>query len=324
MDIFLAVVYVILGLILLAYASDWFVDGAAGIAKRLNISDLAIGLTIVAFGTSAPELVVSVLAAWNGGSEIALANVIGSNTFNILVVLGVASIIYPLKVTKPTIWRGIPFSLFAILVLGVMANTALIDRGGEASVSRSEAIILLAFFIVFIYYVMGISRDAPSNEAKGLPKAETMTWPRSTWLICIGLAGLIVGGRLTVDGAVSFATWLGVSQTLIGLTIVAAGTSLPELATSVQAARKKRDDIAVGNIVGSNIFNVFFIVGIAGLVRPLSISPFLIMDGAVAAVATILLFACLFIGRRHMIDRWQGIGFIGGYGAYLLYLVLRG
>lgn len=324
MSILLAVLMVGLGLVLLTFASDWLVEGASALAKRLKVSDLVIGLTIVAFGTSAPELVVSVVSAWQGNVDISLANVIGSNIFNILAILGIAAIIYPLSVTKSTIWKEIPFSLLAVLVLGFLVSGFGLDGVKDGVISGSDAMILLSFFVIFLYYVYGMAKQAPTNEADGLPQGPQMSLGKSAFWIIGGLIGLVIGGKFTVDGAVTIATWLGVSQTLIGLTIVAAGTSLPELATSVQAARKKKDDIAVGNIVGSNIFNIFFILGVAGLIRPLPINSSLVTDMAVASAATFVLFASMFIGRKHKIDRWQGIGYLLLYVAYVGYLIVRG
>jgi cation:H+ antiporter len=324
MTIVLAGLSIIFGLGLLTYASDWLVEGASALAKRLKISDLAIGLTIVAFGTSAPELVVSVVSAVQGNVDISVANVIGSNIFNILAILGIAAIIYPLRVTRSTVWREIPFALLAVFVLGLMVNAFLLDAGSDNVISRSDAVILLGFFAIFLVYVYGMAKHAPKSEAEGLPQGESMpSWKMFLW-ITGGLIGLVVGGRFTVDGATTIATWLGVSQTLIGLTIVAVGTSLPELATSVQAARKKKDDIAVGNIVGSNIFNIFLILGVGGLVRPLPINSSLLLDGAVASGATLLLFGSMFIGNRGKIDRWQGVGYLLLYIVYVGYLLVRG
>lgn len=324
MTIAFALLSIAFGLGLLTFASDWLVEGASSLAKRLRISDLAIGLTIVAFGTSAPELVVSVVSAIQGNVDISVANVLGSNIFNILAILGIAAIIYPLTVTKSTIWKEIPFSLLAVLVLGFMVNSFRIDSVGDSTITGSDAMILLSFFVIFLYYVYGMMKHAPKDEADGLPEGAQMSLGKSAIWITGGLIGLVIGGRFTVDGAVTVATWLGVSQTLIGLTIVAAGTSLPELATSVQAARKKKSDIAVGNIVGSNLFNVFLILGVAGLIRPLPISDALLFDGAIASAATFLLFASMFIGRKHKIDRWQGVGYLLLYVAYVGYLIVRG
>lgn len=324
MSLFIAIVLVVGGLTLVTFASDWLVEGASALAHRLNVSDLAIGLTIVAFGTSAPELTVSFISAWQGNVDISVANVIGSNIFNILAVLGIAAMIYPLRVTKSTIWREIPFSLLAVLVLGLMVNAFRLDALTDAVITRSEAMVLLGFFLIFLTYVYGMARHAPKKEEEGLPEAGRMTLGKSFAWIVFGLVGLVIGGKFAVDGAVTIATWFGVSQTLIGLTIVAVGTSLPELATSVQAARKKKSDIAVGNIVGSNIFNIFLILGVSGLVRPLPINNALLVDGAMASAATFLLFASMFIGARHKISRWQGIVYVLLYVGYLGYLILRG
>ncbi len=324
MTLFLAVLAVVAGLIVLTLASDWLVEGASALAKRFHVSDLVIGLTIVSFGTSAPELIVSVVSAIQGNADISIANVIGSNITNILLILGVASIIYPLKVTKSTIWREIPFALLAILVLGPMVNSFGLNGFPDSVISRSDALILLALFLFFLYYVYGMAKHAPKDEVEGLPKGTEMHLRKTLIWIVGGLIGLTLGGKMTVDGAVTIATWFGISQKLIGLTIVAIGTSLPELATSVQAARKKKADIAVGNIVGSNIFNVFLILGVAALVRPLHVDASLMFDGFVASLATLLLFLSMFFGKKHRLDRWQGAIFVLMYIAYLVYVVFRG
>lgn len=316
MSILLAAALLVIGFIFLVYGSDWLVDGASALAKKMRVSDLVIGLTIVAFGTSAPELVVSTISAWQGNVDIAIANVVGSNVFNILVILGVAAIIYPLSVTRSTIWKEIPLSLLAALVLGVMATRGQLDR--------ADAFILLGFFSIFLVYMLEMAKAARASELDGMTDAALMTGPKMAVMIIGGLVGLVIGGKLVVDSAVHIATWFGISQALIGLTIVAAGTSLPELATSVRAAMKKKDDIAVGNVVGSNIFNIFFILGTSAVIRPLSFSAGAGIDILVCIVATLVLFAVMFIGRRHKIDRWQGIIFIIAYLVYLGYLIQRG
>ncbi|MCC7522911.1 calcium/sodium antiporter [Candidatus Uhrbacteria bacterium] len=316
MSLLIPLLLLVAGFVLLVFGSDWLVDGASALAKRLRVSDLVIGLTIVAFGTSAPELVVSSISAWQGSADIAIANVIGSNTFNILVILGIAAIIYPLTVTRSTIWKEIPLSLLAVFVVGLIATRRVLIW--------TDALILLSFFSIFLVYMLEMAKSARAEEKEGMADTHLMSGGKMALMIICGLIALVFGGKMVVDSAVQIATWLGISQALIGLTIVAAGTSLPELATSVRAAMKKKDDIAVGNVVGSNIFNAFFILGASGLISPLAFSAGSTVDIAVCAVATLLLFGVMFIGRKHKIDRWQGVLFVLLYVAYLGYLIQRG
>src|SRR4030042_1379063 len=249
-------VLIIVGFVLLIKGADLLVEGASSIARALKVSDLVIGLTIVAFGTSTPELVVNVFAAVEGNAEIAIGNVVGSNIFNILIILGLSSMIFPLIVTHGTVWIEIPMTLAAAALLGLK---------------------------------------------------------KSILMIILGLAGLFVGAKFVVDGAVKMASALGVSESLIALTIVAAGTSLPELATSVVAAYKKNSDIAVGNIVGSNIFNIFLILGVSALIRPIPLQPKSNIDIGVAVFASFALFIVMFTGKKGVLDRWGGFLFVASY-----------
>jgi cation:H+ antiporter len=310
----------IIGFVILIKGADWLVDGASSLAKRFNISNLVIGLTIVAFGTSAPEMVVNIIAGINGNAELAIGNIVGSNIANILLILGVSAIIYPLTVHLNTVWKEIPLSLLAILVLTIMANDILIDRASASVITRADGFILIAFFIIFLYYTVGIAKSSHERGEEVVP----MKLGRSLLLIIIGLAGLLVGGNWIVNGAVKIATLLGMSQRLIGLTIVAVGTSLPELATSAMAAYKKQSDIAIGNVVGSNIFNVFWILGVSALINPLPSQPAVNIDLGMAIFASMLLFGCFFIGARHMLERWQGIFFLIIYAAYITFLIIKG
>lgn len=311
-----------IGFIFLIKGADWLVTGASSLAYRFGVSSLIVGLTIVAFGTSAPELIVSLLASVNGSTDIAIGNVIGSNIANILLILGISSIIYPLAVQKSTAWKEIPFALLGVLVLLIVSNDQLIDGGYASMISHIDGLVLIAFFIIFLCYIFSTAFNA-SKEKK-----ETVTTnfkPLNVTLqILGGLVGLVIGGKWIVDSAVFFASSLGVSESLIGLTIVAIGTSLPELATSAVAAYKKDVDIAVGNIVGSNIFNVFWILGLSSIVTPL---PFAISsngDVLVAIGATLLLFLALFVGKKYTIQKWQGIAFVLLYALYIVYLIMRG
>ena len=307
------------GFVLLTFGANWLVDGAASIAKKFNIPNLIIGLTIVAFGTSAPELVVNVLASLNGNSDIAIGNVVGSNIFNILAILGIAAIIYPLKVHSNTIFKEIPLSLLAALVLFVTANDMLLDKDLTNAVSRIDGIIYLSFFIIFIYYTVDMARKKKDDESE--EEVKVFSTIKSVLFVIAGLAGLVIGGKWIVDGAVAIATNLGISEAVTGLTIVAVGTSLPELATSVVAAMKRNTDIAIGNVVGSNIFNIFFILGISSLIKPLPFASGSNFDIGMVILASLLLVLFIFLGKGRQITRGEGIVFVASYVGYLGYLV---
>jgi cation:H+ antiporter len=314
----LTYVLFIIGFVILIKGADLLVDGAASVAKKFNISSIVIGLTIVAFGTSAPEFVVNIFASVKGNSEIAIGNILGSNIVNIFFILGIAAVIHPIVAKENTAWKEIPLSLLAAIILGVLANDALIDGGSFSGLTRIDGIVLLSFFIIFMYYTFGISKvtgDEENIEIKLLSSGKAAIF------ILGGLTGLIVGGKWIVDGAVKIAEFFDVSQSLIGLTVVAIGTSLPELATSAVAAYKKQADIAIGNVIGSNIFNTFWILGVSAVIRPL---PFLRAsnpDILMNIFASALLFAILFIGKRHIVERWQGYLMIAIYTGYIVFLV---
>ena len=319
----LTYVLLIVGFALLIKGADFLVEGSSSIARILKVSDLVVGLTIVAFGTSTPELVVNIFAGIQGNADIAIGNVVGSNIFNILMILGIASAIFPLTVTRGTVWVEIPLTLAAAALLGVLANDHLLTGSDFRGLSRVDAFILLGCFAAFVYYVFLIARrkekdaDAPApSKAAGMAK--------SVVIVVLGLVGLFVGAKFVVDGAVALAASLGVSESLIALTIVAAGTSLPELATSAVAAHKKNCDIAVGNIVGSNIFNIFFILGISALIRPIPLQPKSNIDIGVAVFASLALFVVMFSGKKHVLDRWEGLLFIALYVIYVGFLIVQG
>ncbi|MBU1118263.1 calcium/sodium antiporter [Patescibacteria group bacterium] len=315
-------VLLIVGFVILIKAADMLVDGSSSIAKKFGISSLMIGLTIVAFGTSAPELVVNILSSLNGNSEIAIGNILGSNISNVLLILGITALVYPLKVSKGTTWKEIPLSLLGSLALLFAANDQLIDGGPFSALSRIDGILFLFFFVVFIYYTFGIAKVAGKVEEDKKVKKRSM--PSSIIFILIGMFGLFLGGKWVVDSAVAIAQNFGLSESLVGLTVVAIGTSLPELATSVMAALRKNADIAVGNIVGSNIFNVFWILGVSAVIKPLPFNPSINLDMIVAILAIVILFVTLFFGKKRMIERWQGALFVGSYVAYVVFLVIRG
>ena len=316
----LSTVLLLVGFVLLIKGGDYLVNGASSIAKKYKISNIVIGLTVVSFGTSAPELIVNILASINGSADLAISNILGSNLSNILLILGITAIIYPLKVKKGTTWKEIPFSLLSVIALGLMVNDVMFDNGATTILSRSEALVLILFFIIFIYYTFGISK---AEGGKG-EKVEMYSMGKSIGMVLIGMAGLALGGHWVVQGAIEIAKLLNVSEALIGLTIVAIGTSLPELVTSVIAAKKKQADIAIGNVVGSNIFNVLWILGISGTIQAIEFSPALNFDIALVILATLLLFVYMFWGKNHTLQRWQGYSFVSIYVVYMIFLIMRG
>ncbi|MBN1904901.1 MAG: calcium/sodium antiporter [Deltaproteobacteria bacterium] len=310
------------GFVILIKGADLLVDGASSLARRFNVSDLVIGLTVVALGTSTPELFVNIIASINGNTGIAIGNIIGSNIANILLILGVSALVYPISVTRGTVWKEIPFSLLSVIALGVMVNGQLINNTGQNSLVRSDGLLLLLFFIIFIYYTFSIASKMDDVSAKVSVTEYSLL--RSSVMIAIGLICLTIGAKWIVDGAVQIAASFGMSQSLIGLTIVAIGTSLPELATSVAAAYKKNVDIAVGNVVGSNIFNILFVLGISSLIKPLPFAGSSNVDIAVVIFASLLLFLSMFTGKRHTLDRWQGGLFLVSYVIYIAFLIHAG
>lgn len=314
----LVYILLILGFVLLIKGADILVDGASSIAKTFNISPIVIGLTIVAFGTSMPEFIVNIFASASGNTEIAIGNILGSNIANVLLILGVSAVIYPLATKQNTVWKEIPLSLLAATVLGLMANDALIDGAGFSSLTRIDGIILLAFFAIFLYYTFGISQATGNADEENIKQFSNL---KSALFIIGGLVSLIVGGKWIVDGAVTIAESFNLSQSLIGLTIVAVGTSLPELATSAIAAYKKQPDIAIGNVVGSNIFNIFGILGFSAIINPLPFNSGLQADILMTIFASLILFIFLFIGKRHSLSRWQGATMILMYIAYIIYSI---
>jgi len=312
----------ILGFIFIIKGADLLVDGSSAIAKRLGVSDLVIGLTIVSFGTSAPELLVNVIASFKGASDIGIGNILGSNIANIFLILGVSALIYPLFIKRNTTWKEIPLNLLAAVVLFVMANDMLLDKMPNSILTRTDGFILIMFFVIFIYYTYGLAK----TEKNGLGHYNHKPWATSLLMVIVGVIGLAFGGKWVVDGAVEIASVFGLSEALIGLTIVAVGTSLPELATSAVAAYKRNTDIAVGNIVGSNLFNIFWVLGLSAMIKPLPFTPMINTDILVFIVATILLFIFSFTGRRHKhcIQRYEGGVFLACYVAYIVFLVWRG
>ncbi|MBN2270241.1 MAG: calcium/sodium antiporter [Sedimentisphaerales bacterium] len=317
----LSYVLMIVGFGVVIAGAELLIRGSSALARRLRVSDLAIGLTVVAFGTSLPELFVNLTASVKGDAGIALGNIMGSNTANILLILGICGVIKALTVTKGTVWKEIPLSLLAAVLVWVLGNDVLIDGGESGVLARSDGIVLICFFIVFLYYTVGIAQEIHGmgemlhGGGRG-PAAIAV-------MICAGLFCLVVGSRWIVNGAVQLAAALGVGQTVIGLTIVAVGTSLPELTTSAVATWRGNFEIAVGNIVGSNIFNIFFILGISAIIRPLPLPAEQSIDIMVTVAASLLLLLFMLTGKRRMLDRWEGGVFIVAYVVYVLFLVFR-
>ncbi|TAE74680.1 MAG: sodium:calcium antiporter [Bacteroidetes bacterium] len=338
MEILISLGLIAIGVVLTVIGSNILVDGASAIAKKFNISDLIIGLTIVAFGTSSPELAVNIMSSISGKTDIAIGNILGSNIFNVFIILGIAAVIYPVRVQSASVWIEIPMSLLAALMVGVMANDIFFDGGfGNKSnavtmnvITRTDALTLLGFFVVFMYYTVYASRntqedlkDELSKETHGeLEGKALMSSGKATLFIIGGLVALYFGSDWLVQGAIIIAKSAGLSDAIIGLTIIAAGTSVPELATSATAAYKKNSDIAIGNVVGSNIFNIFFILGVSGLINPLPFnSPTAAVDISMTILSSIMMFTFTLAGKGRMISKGEGSVLIGIYIAYVAYLI---
>jgi len=316
------VILLVAGFALVIKGADLVVIGASSLARRLRVTDLAIGLTVVAFGTSLPELSVNILASFKGNTGIAIGNILGSNVANILLILGVAGVIRPLAVTERTVWREIPLSVLAAFLVVVMANDRLVDGGPKSALTRIDGVILLSFLLIFLYYALGNARDM--GTFRGDPPSAATGLRLTIVRIATGLTTLIAGGTAVVHAAVHIAAALEFTETIVGTTVVAVGTSLPELATSAVAARRGNCDIAVGNVVGSNIFNTFFILGVSSVIRPL---PFTSMDNfhvVVIALASVLLLVFMRTGKKQVLDLWEAVLFLCLYAFYVILSVSCG
>ena len=308
---------VIFGFVCLIFGANWLVDGASSLAKKHNISDLAIGLTIVAFGTSAPELVVNIIGSINGYSDIVLGNIIGSNNFNLFIILGISGLILPITVQSSTAWKEIPISLMAAIILLFFIND--FNFVEPSYLSRLDSLVMLVLFLMFLYYVFRQMKNDSIIQADFVQKSTLKIWG----LILFGLSGLVIGGQLVVVNSVNIANSLGVSEKIIGLTIVAAGTSLPELVTSIVAATKRNSDIAIGNVIGSNIFNILLILSISGLISPIEYNPKFNLDFYILIGGTIFLLIFMLTGKRKRLDRWESGILLGFYLLYTTYLVMK-
>jgi cation:H+ antiporter len=312
-------VWLIAGFAILIFGADFLVSGSSSIAKKMGISNLAIGLTVVAFGTSMPELLVSVQSSLKGYNDAAFGNIIGSNNFNLLFILGLAGLIYPLVVQRNTIKYEVPLSLLAAGVLFLLVNDKMILGSEGNFLSRIDSLILLLFFggfLLYIYRSMKTTSDYEEDNSIKIYKT-----PIALLMTFGGLIGLVYGADKVVENAVAIATTFGLSEKLIGLTILAAGTSLPELATSCVAAYKKNTDIAIGNVIGSNIFNIFFILGVTGMITPLEYKEVMNFDLNVLMSSTVLLMIFMFTLNTRKLDRWEAALMLIGYIVYTVVLI---
>lgn len=312
-------VWLIAGFAILIFGADFLVSGSSSIAKKMGISNLAIGLTVVAFGTSMPELLVSVQSSLKGYNDAAFGNVIGSNNFNLLFILGIAGLIYPLVVQRNTVKYEVPLSLLAAGVLFLLVNDKMILGSEGNFLSRIDSFILLLFFGGFLLYIYRSMKTTSDYEVDNSIKIYKT--PVALLMTFGGLIGLVYGADKVVENAVAIATTFGLSQKLIGLTILAAGTSLPELATSCVAAYKKNTDIAIGNVIGSNIFNIFFILGVTGMINPLEYKEVMNFDLKVLMGSTVLLMIFMFTLNTRKLDRWEAALMLIGYIVYTVVLI---
>ena len=316
----MTIIWLLVGLGLIVLGADWLVEGASSIARRAGVSEFVIGLTIVGFGTSCPELVVSLTGALDGNADIAVGNVVGSNIFNVLFILGLTALLCPVTMTEGNRKKDIPVALLVtVLFLAVGLNRTFWGIGPADSLSRWEGALFLAIFAAYIAHSFVTGKPTEEDAAE--------TGSRKLWLavlmVLAGLAGLVFGGNLFVDSATDLARTLGVSDKFIAVTILAGGTSLPELATSLVAALKGRNELALGNILGSNVFNILLILGSSALITPLSLASVTRVDATVLTLSMVLLLLWAYTGRRERIDRWEGALLLLLFGAYYTYLFIN-
>ena len=320
MDILL----LIIGLALILAGANFLTDGSAALAQRFRVPEFIIGLTIVAVGTSTPELVVSVLSAIAGKSDVAIGNVVGSNIFNVFLILGVCALIRPLPLTAGNIRRDIPFGVATSLLLLILAMDSWFKAGAVDRIGRLDGILMLVIYLLLMTYtIRATGRTAPADApADG---SQTQKRPMAGWLMAVmivgGLAGLIFGGELFLDNATALARRMGISESVIAITLVAGGTSLPELASSVVSLLKGKSDMALGNVIGSNIANILLILGLSATIHPLTMGGITLVDLLVVLLSAVLLFLAAFTFRRRAVDRWEGVLFLVIYAAYIAYLI---
>lgn len=317
----ISILLLIVGGALVLFGADRLTDGATALARRFGVTEMVIGLTVVAFGTSLPEFVTSFMSTLKGSSDISIGNIVGSNIFNTLVIVGASALVYPIVIRKSTVTKDIPFSVLASIMLIVVVFDVALDGAAMNILARTDGLVMLGFFSVFMAYTFFMARNteelSTSNESN-VPVKQMPYWKIFLFII-LGLAGLVLGGNLFVESACDIALSLGISETVVGLTIVAAGTSLPELATSVVAARKGSSAIAIGNVVGSNIFNIFFVMGMCATIAPMKVGNISYIDLALMLVSMLMLWGFSFSKRK--IERWEGALLVIVYLIYLSYLV---
>lgn len=318
----------VLGFIFLVRGAGYLVDGASVLAKKIGVSPLVIGLTVVAFGTSLPELIVNLFASRDGANDIVIGNIVGSNISNTMLILGVSALIHPLTIHRTVVYREIIFNIMATGVLAIMVADHWLGVDGTSGfggLDRIDGMILMTFFVLFLYYTFGRSHSSLHTVADDATHHEKLDVPSTFLRIAGGAIGLMLGGQWIVGGATEIASLFGASETLIGLTVVALGTSLPELATSVVAVRKGEVDVAVGNAVGSNLFNILWALGLTAFISPVTFGDGQMFDVVVLAAVATVLFASVTIGKvRHQIDKPEGLVFVGIYVTYIIVAILRG
>ena len=316
----MTIILLLVGLGLIVLGADWLVDGASAIARKAGVSEFVIGLTIVGFGTSCPELVVSLTGAIQGNADISIGNVIGSNIFNALFILGVTAVILPVSMTDSNRKRDIPVTLAASVILVLFGmNKTLLGIGDGDTLSRVEGIAFLLLFCVYLYACFKFD----SKELADMPEHKQRKLPLAIFAVAAGLAGLIFGGELFVDSATDIARRLGVSDKFIAITILAGGTSFPELATCIVAAAKHKDQLALGNILGSNVFNILLILGCSSVITPLSFGGMSLVDVGILIASCVLLLLWAYSGRKCRIDRWEGAVMLLVFAAYYCYLFVK-
>lgn len=319
--IWVAIIFIIVGFVALVKGADFLVDGASAIAKRFGISDLVIGLTVVAFGTSMPEFVVNMVSVAEGSTDLAITNILGSNIINTFVILGLTALVYPVISQKRSRDFDIPMSIIAGILVLCFVAVQLPFGESERGIGRIGGIVLLLMFCYFLYNTFRHAKDHP--EEADAEAIKPMGVGKAILLVSCGFIGLVAGGELIVQSAVDIATRCGVSEAIIGLTIVALGTSLPELATSVIAAFKKNSDIALGNVIGSNIFNVFFVLGMSATIRPLPAYEGIELDAIIAASGSVIVWMAVKTNKERKVQRWAGLLLLLIYGGYLTYRLLN-